>query len=247
MWYIRALTVLLLITPLFTHAAGFAKDSLFLSKTPVTEGETVFIHAVVANEGQTSFEGQVVFKDSDTDLGAVSVEIQPGGAQAVSVSWKPTSGSHHVTAELRGAGSGNGESTGATFVIQAKPVAKESEGGSVESSAKIHEVVASISPQAAAAATPVFAAFDSLREKGVAALAQSEAWTNDKLAPSGEVAGEHTKGLAAMAMGFVAALLGYLFKLLTFILSSAGIFYPVAAFAFLYILWRTFKRIRRPA
>ena len=160
MWLKVILTGVLLITPLFAGAAGFAKESLFLSKTPVTEGETVFIHTVVRNDATIAFSGEVVFKDGDTRVGAVSVNLAAGGADAVSVSWQPTVGSHTVTAELTGSDGTISESESATFEVNPRPsssTAATSSSAGVESSQDLQDKLAGLSPKAASRAKPVFA------------------------------------------------------------------------------------------
>src|SRR3990167_7657305 len=81
--------------------AGFAKQSLFLSKSSATEGETVLVHAVVVNDAASVFAGELVLSTGDKKIGAVPLSLNAGEAQAVSVSWKPASGSHTVIAELK--------------------------------------------------------------------------------------------------------------------------------------------------
>lgn len=239
------LFVLLLITPLYAGATGFAKESLFLSKSPVTEGEAVFIHSVVANDNSAAFSGEVVFRDGETKIGGVAVTLAPGEAQAVSVSWQPaTDGSHRIVAELTNTDGLITESESATFIIQKKEVATETSG--VESSEQLQEVIAGISPQVASASAPVFSTIDNLRQKGVDALTEGESWAKAK--KRGEVAGEsdEKEGIVATATGLVATLLLYVFSALKFLLSNAALFYPVLALAFLYFLWRVFKKMRRP-
>ncbi|MDZ4225965.1 MAG: hypothetical protein U1C66_00555, partial [Patescibacteria group bacterium] len=71
---------------------------------------------------------------------------------------------------------------------------------------------------------------------------------------AGEVAGENTEdgegsssgGIVETVTKLVATLLLYLFSILKFLVSNAGIFYPVLTIAFFYLLWRLFKRMRRP-
>ena len=48
-------------------------------------------------------------------------------------------------------------------------------------------------------------------------------------------------------MNFVATILAYVFAALKWLLSSAAIFYPVLVVVFFYILWRLYKRMRRPS
>ena len=176
--------------------------------------------------------------------------MPPGGAQAVSVSWQPTGGSHKVTAELTAGDGTVAESEHATFAVQEKPEINTNSTtatSTVESSTQIQEQIASISPKAAGITAPVFGAIDTLREKGVEALQKGEGWAKTK--SSGEVAGDSTQasGIAGTVMGLVATLLVYVFGALKFLLSHAGIFYPVFAIAFFYFLWRLFKRMRRPS
>jgi len=188
-------------------------------------------------------------------VGGAAVSIAPGGAEAASVSWKPTSGSHSVTAELTAKDGTIAASEEATFNVQEKPKPEDTTtpaSTTVESSTKIKEVVASISPGVADAATPVFATIDSLRQKGVEALEKSSTWTKNKIG-EGEVKGADTEqkteggGIVGTATTIGATLLLYVLSILTFLLSNAGVFYPVLAVLFLFALWRIFKRIRRPS
>src|ERR1700674_4005698 len=88
--------------PLMAHAAGFAKQSIFLSKSSVTEGDTVRIHATVSNDATAQFVGSVVLKDGDAKLGTAALPLAVGAAQAISVTWTPSAGVHRITAALEG-------------------------------------------------------------------------------------------------------------------------------------------------
>ncbi|HVU79860.1 MAG TPA: Ig-like domain-containing protein [Candidatus Paceibacterota bacterium] len=249
--------LLLAILPLPALAAGFAKQSLFLSKEPVTEGETVLIHAVVANENAQKFSGDVVFKDGDTNVGSVAVTIASGGANAVSVSWKPSAGSHKVTAELTDAQGAVVEQQDATFKIEKKPDTasnKDSAAAAVESSRKIQEKIEDYSPAAASAAAPVFSTIDSARSKAADALDSGIGWAKDKTGGKevGEVLGSSTKDPSPSSfmdtLWFIFATLAlYVLTVLRFVVGSAGIFYPVFALLVFFVLWRTYKRFRRPS
>lgn len=243
-----------LLFPTFVFGAGFAKESLFLSKSPVIEGETVFIHAVVANESQIKFTGEVVFRDKEEKIGVVAVTIAPGGAQAVSVSWKPSPGSHEVSAELTAGDGTVVEKQSANFSIQEKlkPEAPQTPS-EVESSENIKKVIAGFSPGVANATAPVFATIDSLRSKGADLLDTGIAWAKKKVEGKGEVKGTSTDGQAASEgiVGtiwyFVSTILLYFFTLLRFLIGNAGIFYPLLAALFFFALWKMYRKMRRPS
>ena len=247
---------LLIMFPLGALGAGFAKQSLFLSKTPVTEGETVLIHAVVANEGALKFTGEVVFKDGEVKIGAVAVSIAPGGANAVSVSWKPTSGAHAIAAELTDEDGAVVERQSAHFTIneKLKPTsAAEATSTPVESSAQLQESIESTFPAIASFTGPIFSSLDSLRGQAAGMLDRGIEWAKEKSGgkkPS-NILGSATDASQGGFMGAAGSILStialYLFSILRFIVGNAGIFYPFLAIAFLYGLWRTYKRMHRPS
>ncbi|HVV14942.1 MAG TPA: Ig-like domain-containing protein [Candidatus Paceibacterota bacterium] len=250
--------LLLAMLPLPASAAGFAKESLFLSKTPVTEGETVLIHAVVANEGADKFTGSVKFADEGVTIGSVAVTISPGGAAATSISWKPGPGSHPVTAELTDPAGAVVEKESATFKVDAKPKPASSNtrssAAAVESSQDIQDGIEKYSPAAANAAAPVFNAIDSARSKAADALDSGIEWAKDTTGGKkpGEVLGASTadpspSGIMGTLWFFLATISLYLFTILRFLVGSAGIFYPLLAILFFFVLWRTYKRFRRPS
>ncbi len=254
---IFALVIALL--PFSAHAAGFAKQSLFLSKTPVTEGDTVLIHAVVSNDAASSFSGNVVFKEAADTIGSVAVTIAAGGANAVSVSWKPLAGSHDVTAELTAQDGTVVESESATFAVNPKPVPASSDNSdpqlqaAIESSQNIQNEIGQYSPAVASTTAPVFSGIDSLRAQAAVALDNGINWakTTSGGQSAGQVLGTSTTntspgGIMGTVWNILALIALYLFTILRFVVGSAGIFYPVLAVGFFFILWRTYKHFRRP-
>lgn len=253
-----------LLLPTLVFGAGFAKQSLFLSKTPVQEGETVLIHAVVANDAATKFAGSVVFKDADTGIGSVAVTILPGGANAVSLSWTPTAGSHTVTAELTGSDGAVVEKESAIFNVNSKPPPPPKASGgqenlpaaTVESSQNIQNQIGSLSPAAEQATKPAFTVIDGLRSRAADIIDSQLANTKAKLAATpqtGVVAGSETtqdpkiQNPWGTAWTILYTLYLYILTVLRFLVGNAGVFYPVLALAFLYLLWKMYRRFRRPA
>ncbi len=242
--------------PTLTFAAGFSKQSLFLSRNAVTEGETVLIHAVVSNENIEAFTGTLILKEGDVKIGTVPVTLAAQEAQAVSVSWKPVAGSHTIEATLTATDGEVAEKQSATFRIQEKPKPDSNEPTIVESSEDIQAQLANLSPGVAQAATPVFSGIDSVRNSAVSAIDKGIAWaeeqaTKKKATSSGSIAGaQDTKedgGIVGTIWTIAATLLLHLFNILKYLISNAAIFYPLFAVLFLYGLWRLYKRMRRPA
>lgn len=255
-----AVVLALLLAPATVFSAGFAKQSLFLSKPSVTEGETVLIHAVVNNDSAASFKGEMTFNQGSAAIGKVPVSLDAGEAQAVSVSWKPAAGSHSITAELK-ADNEVVERQSATFSVAEKPkpaaqTTSSSQAAAVESSDGIQQGIAGFSPQAADATAPVFKLIDGGRAAAAEVLEGQIANTKKNLGPAagepgGVLGAEAVKNASSNPMGtfwfILQTLYLYLLTVLNFIIGGAGVFYPVFALLILYMLWRLIRRFRRPA
>jgi hypothetical protein len=256
--------VLLVCIPGTALGAGFAKQSLFLSKSPVVEGDTVLIHAVLQNDSTAAFSGEVVFtsqkgSEAKQKVGSAVATIAPQGAQAVSVSWKPLAGEYAVTASLTGKDGKVVEEETGRFTINEKPK-PASEGsafgqgpGEVQSSDEIQKMINSFSPAVGGFLEPAFSSVDVYRQKVSDWLDQGISWSKARVAAKapGNVLGESTAGSPSGIAGtasYVGGTAGlYFFSVLKWIIANAGIFYPVVALSFFYILWRIFARIRRPS
>ncbi len=245
----------LAVLPLSVSAAGFARESLFLSKTPVTEGETVLIHAVVNNDTAAKFDGQLVFSDESGSIGSVPVTLGAKEASVVSISWKPLAGSHKVAAELR-QGTTVVEKEYGTFEVAKKPAATattSTAAAAVESSSGIQQGISSVSPAVANVTAPVFTLIDGGRSAAADVLDSQLANTKTKLGPSaGNVLGaDEVKNAGSNPMGAfwfaLYTLYFYILTLLRFIIGSAAVFYPAIALLFLFTLWKLVRRLRRPS
>lgn len=252
-----AVVFALLLVPTLAFGAGFAKQSLFLSKASVTEGDTVYIHAVVTNDASSAFKGEMVFKDNGTKIGAAPVSLDAGEAAAVSVSWKPSAGSHPIVAELM-KDNESVEKQSATFSVAKKPepaaAVSSQTAAAVESSEKIRDSIASFSPAAADATQPFFTLVDGGRQSASDFIEGQLATAKKNIGPENEgsvLGAEAVKNAPSNPMGtfwFVLwTLYLYVLTLLNFIIGNAGVFYPVLALLVLYFLWKTVRRFRRPA
>jgi hypothetical protein len=265
MRYLGAVFLCAFFLPSVAFGAGFAKQSLFLSKSPVTEGESVLIHTVVQNDAAATFGGNlVVFAQKDgadkEKIGTVAVSIAPQGANTVSVSWKPAAGSYAVTAELTQNDGTVVESESARFTINEKPKPASASDditssidAQVQSSADVQAMIANFVPGISGISEPFFNSIDSLRVKAGGLLDSGIAWgkTQTGSKKPGEVLGASTQnttpegllGTGSYLAGLIAV---YFFSVLKWMVANTGVFYPIIAIAFLYALWRIFARMRRP-
>lgn len=249
-----------LLLPTVVFGATFAKETLFLSKNTVTEGETVLVHAIVSNDAVTKFTGTLEIKDKETLIGNVPVSLAVEEASVVSVSWKPSAGSHTLIATLRDSAGAIAEKESATFSIKAKPAAVDAFASStpspsVGSSADIQEAIARVSPTAAKGSAPVFSTIDSLRESAAEVLESGSDWSKKQIGASaiknqGAILGTETEKPASSKITsslwtMLATLLLYVFSLLLYVVSTPGVFYPLLAALFLFILWKCWRRYRR--
>ncbi|MES2006575.1 MAG: hypothetical protein V4436_00535 [Patescibacteria group bacterium] len=261
----RLLFLALLFIPQLAFGAGFAKQSLFLSKSPVIEGESVLIHTVVQNDSTIKFDGSLVISaqkagGEKAKVGSVAVSIAPQGANTVSVSWKPLAGEYSVVADLTAADGTVVESQTAHFTINEKPKPTTTSndpfnqsGSEVQSSAEVQAMIAKFSPPLADVSKPIFNTIDSWRAQAGTWLDQGIGWSKKNVgakSPS-EVLGASTQNTSPQSLmgtlSYLAAMFAlYFFSILKWLVANTGIFYPVVAIAFLYMLWRLFARFRKP-
>lgn len=121
----------------------------------------------------------------------------------------------------------------------------------VQSSEQIQNTIASYSPATASTLSPLFKFIDTAREKGALALDGQLSWAKEKVGQMpkpGLVAGAQSGGDWKDTIFFVVyTLYFYILTVIRFLLANAGLFYPVAVIIFFLVLWKLFRRIRRPA
>lgn len=248
------------VCPEVVLGAGFAKQSLFLSQSSVTAGETVLIHAVVSNDTSQKFVGSLDFTDNTQAIGNVPTTLLAGEATTLSISWKPSAGTHSVVAKLQDSDKNIIEENLANFDVAAlKPTNTTSINQVVtpiQPSTQILQTINNISPAVANGTAPAFSAIDSGRNSAAKALDQGILWSKEQLARggSGKILGTQTKvatstqpgGIMHTASTIFATALLYILSILRYLVGNAGAFYPILAFLFLFILWRIYRRMRRP-
>ena len=255
-----------ILIPSLSFAAGFAKDPLFLSRTPVTEGQSVHLYAVISNTDTSAFVGTLVFYDNSVKIGSDAINLAAGATQTASILWTPTAGAHPVTAELVAHDGSIAEEVSQNFTVNANPAtvaaqaaANQSQSAAtIDSSAAIQQDIAGVSPQVANASVPVFNAVDGARNSIADALDSQIQSTKNKIAATpavGFVEGTSTSNILTDAQlpsqsgvwHWLYTFYLWLLEGLRWLVGNAGVFYPVLAIAFLYLIYRMYRRFRRPA
>ena len=244
--------------PSLVFGAGFARQSIFLSKTQVFEGDSVLIHTIVANDAAEKFTGTLTLTEGDEKIGTLPIALAAQEAQAASISWKPIAGSHTITATLTDTTGDVAEKTTATFRVNEKPKPADASAtpGDVGASEDIQNQIANLSPGVAQAVAPVFSGVDSARNTAVSTIDKGIEWATMQTAPKkkasngGLVLGESTPKEGGGIMGTIwtifATISLHILSILRYIIANPAICYPVFAALFLYGLWRLYKRMRRP-
>ncbi|HYE23061.1 MAG TPA: hypothetical protein VEA92_01250 [Candidatus Paceibacterota bacterium] len=183
--------VLFLTLPAFALAApvpaGFPTSSLWLSKTELTDGESVSIYTVVYNSSDEPLTGSVEFMVDSEVVGAKSITAAPGTTQVISQAWTADEGTHAFSARLTGSTEELSQTvTGTTTVAVApKPPPPEAVQKTVEAASAVEAAIASTTPIVQNIASTTFATTESIRESAVKALEKLASSTT----PTGEVLG----------------------------------------------------------
>ncbi len=253
MKYIAGLTLFCLM-PLVVLAATFPSKSIFLSEDPVLSGDTVLIHVVISNNSNSSFSGTLSILDGKTQVGTLAVSLAAEEAQVESLSWKPGGGSHILVADLYDSKQFLVQETQQTFNVSLPTPSVSTL--SVESSQGLDSSIAQVSPKTAQVVAPALATIDIARQDVVQNLSQGIAWAQGQInlasSTQGKVLGVETTNPQTTGVGHtlwmvLATAVLYVLSVLRSIVSSVGLFYPVIAIIFLYILWRIFRGARRPS
>ena len=249
-------SMLFSVYPEVARGAGFAKQSIFLSSDSPTEGDSVFIYVVLANDTEQPFAGLLKIYDEMGNIGTSSVALAPGKAETASISWQPTAGVHALNAVLETSdGKTPIESENATFPVAPKPVpaatpavSGQSDSVAVGSSLPIQQSLANLSPSVARDVQPIFSAIDSGRTAATGALNTAVSWSKGQSAklPAPTAIPTSAGGAAQSAESMLVNALMWLLLALRFCIANVGVFYPAFVLIFFFVIWKLWRRMRRP-
>lgn len=249
---------------IFADTTGFADGSVWISKTPIVEGEVVQIHAALTNGSDKKLTGSVVFKDAGTTLGTVPFSLEAGDARIVTFSWKATPGAHAINASISNASdAAASDSQTVSVSVAAKPVPESAKKATATSAAAvafsnaddIESAIGTFSPKAQELSSPAFQTIDSWRKSGAEFLGAQSEKQQAKIEQLNAKQEDLRKNDTPEAKSerrtttiyqVIATVLLYLYGVLLFVVSKAGVFYPLFAALILYFLFKGYQRVRRP-
>lgn len=257
---------LFFVAPVSAFAAvGFAQESVWLSHTPVISGETVSIYAALTNGSAETLTSVAYFRDNGKKIGSLPVSLKPGEARIVSISWTPSSGEHALAVELASSSVALAKGTETTNVTVEKPVAFGSvilgstkdaaAAAAYTDSSDIQKQIESLSPAVEHFVEPAFTKIDDWRKSGAsflniqadAARAKADAYSKQKTEQSGTDTPEGaSKGWWLTLSQILYTILLYIYTALQTVLAKAGLFFPILAILFFWLLWKLYKRFTRP-
>jgi len=251
-------TVLFLVLLFFAPAslfaegvnAGFPPQSVWVSNTSASAGETIEIFTAVYNGSADEFAGTVVFNVDGKKVGAKSFELSDGASELVSVEWRATAGEHSIVATIEGSsGAVAQKETAAIKIIVAEPPPTPIRDATVAASEILAEATSAAVPVISNVANTTYELIESLRLDAISRLERMAADTismqEDLVTPS--IAGTSTSAV----MGFsesassTPSALSQMVHVATAValvaLKSRVLFYPLfilSLFVILYLLFR---------
>jgi hypothetical protein len=261
MYLVRALILLVLLTPLGAQAAlpaGFAPGSLWLSHNLPVAGSAVRIYAVMYNAGTAAVEGSVTFKEDGTSVGSSPFSLEPGESEIESVTWTPSEGTHVVTAEITSiidkktkeqATITNTSTPSVSVTVSPEPP----KPAVVEAVNSAQTIVSSSTPVVSGVIAATTGATESLRKAGedyLATLAGENTQSASTTPPqkAGSVLGAATE-IPEEDVASTTPPSGYMqsiAKALLPIFRYPALFYPFFLLIILVILWLVARRLRNP-
>ena len=241
---------------------GFPSGSIWLSKTTLTDGDSVQIFAAVYDAGTAKINGDTVFLVDGTAIGSVHFELNAGEAKIASLSWNAKQGTHKIEAQIQNAADTDAKSAlslskdkteSITITVAMPPPQPAVVKILSAASTAVTSAVGAALPAVTAAAGAVFSQTENLRTKAQTALENSlgqtpSAGTNSS---GGQVLGAQIENNPALAAASVSGFSPFrMFKqFLLFIVSYTWLFYPVLLLILLasfYILGKALSR-RKPS
>ena len=244
---------------------GFAQESVWVSRTPVYEGETVLIYAAITNGDENEkLQGTAHFRDNGELVGSIAVSLTPGEARIISSPWKPAAGEHSLAVEIASSTLPltTRTETKKITVLKDKPAPQDTQSNLISPAAagftdstKIVEAIDGISPTVAGIMSPAFEKADSWRESGAdfmeaqtiktqATIETTRARKEVLKSDDSAEAKKESRILAAKQILYTVLI--YLYEALHALVAKALLFYPFIFALIIFMLWKFYRRMTRP-
>lgn len=259
------------IVPYFSFAqtttnTGLVDHTIWYSKDPFFEGDTIKVYTLLYNSGKAAVSGTVEFYDDKVILGKKDVLISPESAKDIFISWTVTAGEHSISAKfLNPTITVNGkqepiivknnESSERKVFVPKKIVSESkdvSEGGENASTDTVVDRLA----EKAAPYTPepvdrTVIAIDTFREETSVKIAASKETTKARVEAFKDSSPEVTASSSGISVSTetlqkpLAYISLFFWSLLGFIFSHKVVFYGVILVIIIFsirFVWRRFRR-----
>lgn len=262
--------------PFFTLAQidssniGLVEHTIWYSKDPFYEGDTVKIYTMLYNSSPHEVSGIVEFYDKKVVLGKKDIVISPESAKDIFISWEVTAGEHSISARFLNPSklvSGQqesivvtqSESTARTIFVPKKLLSESKEIDSSENEvlssgdAVVDKVAGTINEYVPVPISASVSAFDNFREEKADSFTQSkiESKVFVESLKNGEEGENTVDSLSNISKGSMDSLekpLAYIsvffWTLLSFIFSHKIIFYGLfilVIFLLIRFIWKRFR------
>lgn len=241
--------------------AGFAPNSIWVSSTHITAGNTISIFTVVYNSSEVPLAGDVGFTVDGKPVGTRNFSIKAGETQIESTPWTAVAGTHSVFARIEKISNADTSASASVLnqttdtitisVAEAPPPSPTAQAVASVTSV-IQTVLASSTPVITNAAQKIYEVTEDARKSAVSALEKQLAQNTGSIKPQEEILGASTYKApaslsASSASSFISSAWQNILRALLFISKTSVLFYAllILVIFMLFQLLRTWIRSPR--
>lgn len=231
-----------------TIPAGFPNQTIWISDSSLTDGDTATVSTVIYNASGAPVSGTVEFLVDSSVVGTADFTLDSGKSQIETANWIANTGSHAVSARIVRAPTGvSGASGSLAVTVAPAPPKKDEQAIAVQNA--ITNLTASTSPALSNAAQKTFAFTEGIRKGAIGYLENSLGTSSAATKQKGQVLGANSVAEAAKEntpSSWWHAISTVFLTVMLMIARSVVFFYPFVAIVFFLILYFVAKAVRRP-
>ncbi|OGG71320.1 hypothetical protein A3F27_00690 [Candidatus Kaiserbacteria bacterium RIFCSPHIGHO2_12_FULL_53_13] len=229
--------------------AGFAPNSIWVSRTQITAGDSINIFTVIYNSSDAPLEGAVGFTVDGRPVGTRNFSVKAGETQTESVPWTASAGTHSVFARIEKISNADtsasasilNRTTDTITISVAEPPPPTPSAQAISSVASaIKTVVASSTPIVISATQKLYGITEDARKGAVGALEKQLAQKAGDANTKGEVPGASASSSATSLGSFISSAWDSILRALLFVCRISVLFYALLAF----VIFMLFQLLR---